>query len=450
MTTTTQKKPYKKMFEDIKFNDDIKNNILVKEYFNLKKSYVSLSEYKEFKVNEHLKNFLIFHASKGVFRMKKDLKTEQKNYKNLVYLKTQELERIRNSEELIPFMITLTLPTEFHPFRLINKINDDYQKIYELNENFIFSNVDTRLKCGYKKLNKIYREFYKLIKKDSNKNIKFMKIIEPHKSLVPHLHCIIFLKIENHYDILKHFNKVVKKYNLTKTEFEPLFKNVNYVIKYILKNFQEEDLRMLDGWKKRNKIRLFTMSNLDLSSEVFKKLYINNRELNNQILTDIKEHKTDYKNLYEYYTKNTNINKIYIDEKREVLPDFYDENGEILTKKDDKKFQVLRIIKKENLEKDVKENLENGIKKMKFEELKTYIKTIKNNRKLSFEILEKEEKNNKKIYLIKELKEELKTKKINVYTTYNLTIEKENEFIYEKQEFKKIYVEDYKEMRLKK
>lgn len=450
MTTTIKKKPYKMMFEDIKFKDDLKNELLVKEYFNLKKSYISLSEYKEHKVNEHLKNFLIFHASKGVFRMKKDLKTEQKNYKNLVYLKTQELERIRNLEELTPFMITLTLPTEYHPFKMIKNIKDDYEKIYELNENFIFNNVDTRLKFGYKKLNKIYREFYKLIKKDSNKNIKFMKIIEPHKSLVPHLHCIIFIKIENQFQILKHFNKVVKKYNLTKTEFEPLFNNINYVIKYILKNFLEEDLRMLDGWKKRNKIRLFTMSNLDLSGEVFKKLYINNRELNNQILTDIKEHKTDYKNLYEYYTKNTNINKIYIDEKREVMPEFYDENGEILTKKDDKKFQVLRIIKKENLEKDIKENLEIGIKKMKFEELKTYIKTIKNNRKLSFEILEKEEKNNKKIYLIKELKEELKTKKINVYTTYNLTIEKENEFIYEKQEFKKIYVEDYKEMRLKK
>ena len=69
MTTTIKKKPYKMMFEDIKFKDDLKNELLVKEYFNLKKSYISLSEYKEHKVNEHLKNFLIFHASKGVFRM---------------------------------------------------------------------------------------------------------------------------------------------------------------------------------------------------------------------------------------------------------------------------------------------------------------------------------------------------------------------------------------------
>ena len=103
-----------------------------------------------------------------------------------------------------------------------------------------------------------------------------MKIIEPHKSLVPHLHAILFFKKENYNTLLKHFENVVKKHNLIKVEFVPLESNVNYVIKYILKNFSDEELRTLDGWKKQNKIRLFTMSNLELNSTIFKKLYFNN------------------------------------------------------------------------------------------------------------------------------------------------------------------------------
>ena len=57
----------------------------------------------------------------------------------------------------------------------------------------------------------------------------------------------------------------------------------------MIKEFNQSNefqLRFLDGWKKKNKIRAFTMSNLELKTDVYKKLYYSiPREKMNDIRT---------------------------------------------------------------------------------------------------------------------------------------------------------------------
>ncbi len=60
------------------------------------------------------------------------------------------------------------------------------------------------------------------------------------------------------------------------------------------------------------------MSNLKLSSSIFSKLYFNNKELNKKIIEDIKNKKSKYDNLYQFYTQNTTIIYENIDENGEI------------------------------------------------------------------------------------------------------------------------------------
>ncbi len=435
-------KQYKKLFSDIKFNKTLKDNELKKEFYQLKKDYQRLSQYKEDKQNKYLKKFVMFHEVKGIFSMKEDLKLRQKQYKNLTFLRTLELKRITEKEKLTPYIITLTLPTEYHPFKVENpkEMNKDL-RIYSLNENFIFKNIDTRLKNGYIELNNIYREFYKLIKNEVKKDLKFMKIIEPHATLVPHLHAIIFFKDKEYLTLLKHFENVVKKHNLIKVEFVPLESNVNYVIKYILKNFSDEELRTLDGWKKQNKIRLFTMSNLTLNSTIFKKLYFNNPQLNKEKLKEIKEEKTEYKNLYHFYTNNTNVNKIYINKDDEVIKENQiNEFGEFINLKNDNKlFNITQIIKIDKVQRNYKKTNTKEIITINKNDLKK--KLIEKD--FSFRIIEKRKILKFNYYKLEINRKRTFTKKMNINVLKEFEIEKENEVIYNKSDFKKLLVSDY-------
>lgn len=303
------------MFEKIKFHNNIKNNFLVKEYNNLHKKYINYSDLKYKRENRFLNQFLMRDNRNGnIFLMNKDVESDFNKYKNITYLKVKELNRVRKERDLIPIFITLTLPSKFHPFTFSKNGK------YTLNKNFDFVEVEERVSKSYRYLNKIYKELYKNIKKDKNKKMKFIKIIEPHKSLISHLHRILYIERNTFESVDKKFNRIIKKYELKQSKIEKVEKRErsSYIIKYLLKNFKSEELKKLDGWKKLHKIRLFSMSNLELSTGIFKKLYYNNREHNLKILKEIKDGKSKYNNLYEYYTKNTTIKivKYYKEENR--------------------------------------------------------------------------------------------------------------------------------------
>ena len=65
------------------------------------------------------------------------------------------------------------------------------------------------------------------------------------------------------------------------------------------------------------------MTNLPLSTTIFKKLYYSNKDLNLKIIEDIKNGVSKYQNLYHFYTKNTEIKEIKQDLKEKVNFDLY-------------------------------------------------------------------------------------------------------------------------------
>lgn len=295
------------------FVKHLKYHPLKKEYENLiNKKYKRISEKKEKRTNEYLKKCILKNLKNDeIIQLKKDIVLDFNETKNLTYLKCKELDRIRTKEGLEGIMITLTNPSKFHPF-ISNDVEDEEKKMFvSLNENFEFETLENRIDESYQNIKEIYREFYKNVKQKENKNCKFIKIIEPHRSLVCHLHRILYIKRGTYEKVEKKFERIKEKHDLKKCKIEKLknSKGSSYIIKYLLKNYKTEEIRNFDGYKKLHKIRIFTMSNLKLSTLVFKKLYIRNQELNKKVFEDIKNNNSIYNNLYHFYTENTEVIK---------------------------------------------------------------------------------------------------------------------------------------------
>ena len=160
---------------------------------------------------------------------------------------------------------------------------------------------------------------------------------------------MLFVKKENLESVKRKYLNILKKHNLKSCKIEILkkIKGSSYITKYILKNFNEDDLHSLDGYKKLHKIRMFTMSNLKLSGSIFSKLYFNNPNLNKEVVEDIKNKKSKYDNLYQFYTENT-----------QIITENIDENGEIKTKiinkNKDSLFKIYKKTQKEEVESELR------------------------------------------------------------------------------------------------
>jgi hypothetical protein len=77
-------------------------------------------------------------------------------------------------------------------------------------------------------------------------------------------------------------------------------------MKYITKSLNNNEdyymARLIDGWKRQHKIRMITMSNLDLSLAEFRTIYYNiSKEQKEKLLHEAKENKV---NLFYYILKN--------------------------------------------------------------------------------------------------------------------------------------------------
>ncbi len=440
------------MFDKIHFLEDYENET-IKQYHELKKYYKIYSEKKEEKQQEfYNKVYIQNKKTDEIFTIKKTLKSETKKYKQLTSLKVKELNRITQENNLIPVFITLTNPSKFHPFVSVK----NQKNTYKLNKNYEFDDLKNCIDESYKNIKEIYRELYKNIHK-LNKNIKFTKIIEPHKSLVCHLHRLIFINKKDIESVKRKYLNILKKHNLKSCQFEILkkIKGSSYITKYILKNFNDNDLHSLNGYKKLHKIRMFTMSNLSLSSSIFSKLYFNNKELNKKIIEDIKNKKSKYDNLYQFYTQNT-----------QIITENIDENGEIKTKIINKnKDSLFKIYKKTQ-----KEEIERKTKKLVFDrQIETYNKNFiyEENKKINEEndfknkfknkfqkkyFYEVEEKfldlNFETIYILNKYKILEDKERIFVNKIKKLVIKnKENKIFYDNERYKLVKVDIQKELR---
>ena len=259
-----------------------------KEYTTLIDRYYKTSLTKEQKQQSFYKHVSFADLRTGeTYRLDHSFEKYYKKYTKSIEQKIYTIEAIARKKGLVPVFMTLTLPTAFHPFQSISyKGNRLYTN---LNSDFAFDNLDTVIKAGYEYLNRAYRTLYKRVKNKVS-DLMYIKVVEAHKTMIPHLHILFFIpKLENKI-LRQEFDKIVSEFELSQTDLAqtnepkddtPYKTGVNraakYVMKYITKNLKNgADLfyaRVLDGWKRIYKIRMITTSNLPLTLAEYRTIY---------------------------------------------------------------------------------------------------------------------------------------------------------------------------------
>jgi len=254
-----------------------------------RKKYIKYSTKIENNQKSYVENiYKINLINQAQVKLKYDfLKKSFDDYMNIITRTTYLLNQI-NQEDFTSFFITLTLPSQYHPFDKCNKKNDIHNP-----------NIHT-IKNGYQKLNEMFRRIQKDFRKSNETKkttLKFVKVIEPHKTFVPHLHGIVFVPKGEEKTFINHlknllqpktiFFKTVTKTlfldneNMGRTEIEQIeniSRTMGYILKYTRKSLNpttEENYHLINGWKKMNRIRSFTMSNVSIPRFISKKLYNN-------------------------------------------------------------------------------------------------------------------------------------------------------------------------------
>lgn len=299
-----------------------------KEYQTLQDKYYKLSLAKEHGQQSFLKYNMILRnqATKEILDINYSFDKYYKKYTKSIEQKVYTIEAIAKEKNLVPVFITLTLPTQYHPFKSI-KYKD--KRLYtDLNYEFEFVNIEESIKSGYDYLSHIYRTFYKRVKNNVS-DLLYVKVVEAHKTFIPHFHILFFVKKEEIKIIRKNFDNISHEFNLSQTDLELV--NVNelqekknhniktgvnraskYIMKYITKSLNNGSdyfkARVIDGWKRLYKIRVITMSNLDLSLTDFRTIYYNlDKDSKNKILLKSKENE---QSIFQFIMKNTLTIKI--------------------------------------------------------------------------------------------------------------------------------------------
>ena len=208
------------------------------EIEKLKEKLFFLSLEKETKQQKYIEKMEEKHnqLTGQVYQMSYNLKQKQmqnlKEKQQIIYAITATAKQ----SNLKALFLTWTCSSPFHPFIINYKIN----KIVRKNPKFAYKSVDEAIKPAYLKLKKSFRDFYYQIKK-LDKKMMYIKVYEPHKTLIPHLHCLLFVSPEHQNQIKKIFYKTVENNNLKRVDFdESLFvdnirKPQAYIMKYLFK-----------------------------------------------------------------------------------------------------------------------------------------------------------------------------------------------------------------------
>lgn len=288
---------------------------------SIKIELYNLSIKKEKKQTNYLKNQQNLKNIKTgeILTLRYSFDFKQKEYVKTLEQKVNALVSLAVAQDLSPIFITLTVPSEFHPYKTLKN------GVIVENKKYQFVKLDDAIIEAYQELKKIYRTFYKRLK-NCSKNIYYIKITEPHKSLIPHMHILLFVEKAQQQNTKKLFIKIYKEYKLQRIDYDESVLNDNlrnavaYIMKYILKTLNSNDeffKRWLDGWRKKYKIRACEMSNLPISIEVYKKLYYNlPSDLKKSIQKEIIENNQSF---FEYFINNTEVHQIiYQKEKKNM------------------------------------------------------------------------------------------------------------------------------------
>ncbi|MFA7082985.1 MAG: hypothetical protein WC141_00475 [Arcobacteraceae bacterium] len=246
------------------------------------KLYYEHSIEKESKQKSYLEHHKFINTSTNeTLSMNYDFEKKYKEYSKITEQRALTIQELSKRKEFCSVFITLTLPSQYHPFK---SVATPKGRLYvEDNKDFIFNSLKEAVSCGYKELNKIYHTFYKRVKNYVKNDLYYIKAIENHSTMIPHLHLVLYFPYEKMDEIEGTYKRVVEYFKLDRTDLEEVsFKdNVNYASKYLLKYIIKDlnngsdifKARVLDGWKRFHKIRVLTSSLLPLNIMVYKKIY---------------------------------------------------------------------------------------------------------------------------------------------------------------------------------
>ncbi|QKF77618.1 hypothetical protein [Arcobacter defluvii] len=246
------------------------------------KLYYQHSIEKEQKQKSYLEHHKFINLSKKeTLSINYDFEKKYKEYSKITEQRALTIQELAKRKEFCSVFITLTLPSKYHPFR---SVATQKGRLYvEDNKDFIFGSLKEAVSYGYKELNNIYQTFYKRVKNYVKNDLYYIKAVENHSTMIPHLHLVLYFPFEYLDSVKGVFKRVVEHFKLDRTDLEEVaFKdNVNYASKYLLKYIIKDlnngsdifKARVLDGWKRFHKIRVLTSSLLPLNVMVYKKIY---------------------------------------------------------------------------------------------------------------------------------------------------------------------------------
>lgn len=408
--------------------------------------YKKISKQKEFNQYMFSKQILMTNLNKNEqFSITHDiLKKSKDTYLYFYFAQKIMEEKYANNKDYVAIYLTLTTPSKFHKYsKTTRQVNPNFDKNTTINE-------------AYRMLNDSFREIYKDFKVNRKfEKVEYSKVIEPHENFTPHLHSIIFVKkiyIEN---MKNHIQNIIKKNDLGQEKLEVVINDTSRCFSYLLKYLQkttrvqnESDYHFFNGWKKANKIRIFTSSASLLNKEIYRK--INNVTKLSKDLKDKNPLKNVLENCY-IKTKQTNF---------EINEDYdFVEVGTKKTIKGNKNGRYLVNIKKERIKKENfignnffnVLNMENkGFKKEdilrgdswsfnRFLYIFEDIEKVKLNRKElleKFEMYKENLKNNNKTSLFEMIFKNLSIKKIGYrIIDFKIFDKEKKELIYNKKDF---------------
>jgi hypothetical protein len=172
-------------------------------------------------------------------------------------------------KNLVPVFMTLTLPGEFHPYRMNGK---------KLVPNHRFNGTPPR-----EAVKELTRRFARLRNDRSLRDIPkdqriYFRVNEPHQSGTPHTHILYFIPPESVGRVVEAFHRLFPgKGNDIQTD---IYNPVGYMMKYILKTLprsaksrRRKKSRYLHAWYSHNRITRFSSSRTLAPLYLYRLLY---------------------------------------------------------------------------------------------------------------------------------------------------------------------------------
>lgn len=248
------------------------NQVDIKKYKTFikenKETYIFNSKRIENKIKQFKEKISILNKKSGEIKvLNHNPLQEQKDsylwFINNIMKTTEQLK-----DEYTCIFLTISLPSKFHQYvKKTKKLNIRYRK-------------ENTISKGYKLLNQCMRTIYKNFRINRKWEKTYItRVVEPHHDFTPHLHGLIFVKTEYLEQMLNHIKNILKHFKMGKQKdiqvIRDTKKGIGYISKYIRKTQNpkdEETFHLMNGWKKTNKIRVFTIPQNFINRFIFKKI----------------------------------------------------------------------------------------------------------------------------------------------------------------------------------